>query len=312
MATAGADIIITLGGSISDFPKAWETWCGDVYAIPITDYSILPMDVLEIKVEQVVSWLKAGNKVGMFCIGGHGRTGYFASCVLGKWHPEILDPIVYIRENYCKKVVESTGQIDQIAEFLGNDAIKDNKPSKSYEPFVWDGYSAYAGGGNFVGWDGKTNSVTKSTSMFASDKKDTLINYCCNCGTEITNGNKYYCNACLDKPMYNGTDPVKVSEIKSPRHECECIYCGKYLTEYNESRLFTCVCLLCESLAIEDKAYNDDDSLFPEDNIDVPPAEECIYCHEPIDFKNRSIRWTNVCSRCETIYDVKPANKEAK
>jgi len=58
----------------------------------------------------------SGKKVAIFCIGGHGRTGYFTSLLLGKLGIE--DPIDYLRKNYCEKAVETNCQVEAIANFL--------------------------------------------------------------------------------------------------------------------------------------------------------------------------------------------------
>jgi hypothetical protein len=72
--------------------------------------------------------VREGKKVGIFCMGGHGRTGYFGSLVLGMLGVE--DPIQLLRDEYCKKVVESKEKINQIAAILGKPALKQHKPSK--------------------------------------------------------------------------------------------------------------------------------------------------------------------------------------
>lgn len=87
---------------------------GEIWYYPIRDYSILPDDVATQAVTKIVSALENKKKVGIFCLGGHGRTGYLACLVLGAL--DYADPIRYIRENYCKLAVESNSQIKQIAE----------------------------------------------------------------------------------------------------------------------------------------------------------------------------------------------------
>jgi len=57
---------------------------GEILYYPIKDYETLPNDVLDDLVSKILERLSSGKKVGLFCMGGHGRTGYVASVVLGK------------------------------------------------------------------------------------------------------------------------------------------------------------------------------------------------------------------------------------
>ena len=55
---------------------------GEIVYYPITDYDVLPDDVLDKLAEAAAERLRAGKRVGMFCIGGHGRTALpGAACV---------------------------------------------------------------------------------------------------------------------------------------------------------------------------------------------------------------------------------------
>ena len=106
------DILVPLAecyGSIWD-----KGFRGEIWYYPIRDYSVLPDDVADKAVSRIVSALENKKKVGIFCLGGHGRTGYLACLVLGAL--DYADPIRYVRENYCKLAVESNSQIKQIAE----------------------------------------------------------------------------------------------------------------------------------------------------------------------------------------------------
>jgi len=57
---------------------------GEILYYPIKDYGSLPNDVLDDLISKILDRLSSGKKVGLFCMGGHGRTGYVASVVLGK------------------------------------------------------------------------------------------------------------------------------------------------------------------------------------------------------------------------------------
>lgn len=89
---------------------------GEIVYFPITDYSILPDDVLDRLVDAVVERLRAGKRVGLFCIGGHGRTGYVASCVIYMMLG-VGKPISYLRDHYTYKAVETMEQVHAIERF---------------------------------------------------------------------------------------------------------------------------------------------------------------------------------------------------
>jgi len=109
---------------------------GEVLYYPIEDYGVLPDDVLNDLASKIINRLKCGKKVGLFCLGGHGRTGYVASVVLGKLGWE--DPIGFLRENYCKHAVESNDQIRHISKVL-------DKPELLEEYLTFDRFDDFYG-----------------------------------------------------------------------------------------------------------------------------------------------------------------------
>lgn len=96
--------------------SVWERgFRGEILYCPITDYGILPNDVLEELVRRIVERLRDGKRVAVFCVGGHGRTGYVAACVLfqlGKEHP-----IAFLRQNYSPYAVETEEQEEAVERF---------------------------------------------------------------------------------------------------------------------------------------------------------------------------------------------------
>ncbi len=98
-------------------------WDGEIIYVPITDYKALPMPVLCKYVEKIALLIANGKSVGMFCVGGHGRTGYMATAIL--WTLGIPqeagydDPIQYVRDKYCIKAVESYAQMESLEAFTG-------------------------------------------------------------------------------------------------------------------------------------------------------------------------------------------------
>ena len=113
-------------------------WRGEVMYIPIIDFGVLPADVAVTFAVKIIDHLNAGRKVGMFCVGGHGRTGYMASLVLGLLKRDI-DPIKYIRDKYCSKAIEADEQILQISEILCKPELLKHEPASAYDL----GYSIY-------------------------------------------------------------------------------------------------------------------------------------------------------------------------
>ena len=77
---------------------------------------MLPDDVLRVLVDRICSRLDEGKRVGVFCSGGHGRTGYVAACVLAR--QGIKDPIGYLRTKYSSKAIESEKQIDAVFTYM--------------------------------------------------------------------------------------------------------------------------------------------------------------------------------------------------
>ena len=75
-----------------------------------------------------------GFRVGVYCMGGKGRTGTFLSIMTGlSMQTKMLkrgDPVEYIRKHYCEHAVESVGQLAYINRVTG---LKTKQlPSKTY------------------------------------------------------------------------------------------------------------------------------------------------------------------------------------
>lgn len=103
--------------------KIWDLgFTGEILYYPIKDYDCLPQNILSRCVTEIISRLKT-KKVAVFCMGGHGRTGYIGACILGKMGYD--DPIRAVRNKYCKSAIECNEQIDSIATFLNNPKLSD-------------------------------------------------------------------------------------------------------------------------------------------------------------------------------------------
>ena len=97
--------------------NVWETgFRGEILYFPVTDFGILPRDVLEKLVTAIVERLCAGKRVAMFCVNGHGRTGYAAACVLFRFG-KTKDPVTFLRQNYSLAAVETDEQEREVEWF---------------------------------------------------------------------------------------------------------------------------------------------------------------------------------------------------
>jgi len=104
--------------------RIWSSgWRGDLFYMPIEDFSTLPADVQDWAVNETLDIYQSGKSIAIFCTGGHGRTGYFTSLILGKLGVE--DPIDLLRTNYCEKAVECNSQVDAIAKYLDKPELKE-------------------------------------------------------------------------------------------------------------------------------------------------------------------------------------------
>ena len=95
----------------------WEEgFRGPIVYFPITDCAVLPEDVLDELVDAILGFLRAGKRVALFCVGGHGRTGYVASCVLHRLGIE--NPIAFLRKNYSLSAVETEAQGEAVFRYI--------------------------------------------------------------------------------------------------------------------------------------------------------------------------------------------------
>ena len=132
------DVLVPLDSLDGDI---WNFFNGEIHYWPVTDMSVLPESILIRAIQDITDCLEAGKKVGIFCLGGHGRTGYIAGCVLG--YLGIEDPIGYLREHYCKKAVETRSQAEAIGNFIGNDELADKYFPKSKYGYYYDDFYSW-------------------------------------------------------------------------------------------------------------------------------------------------------------------------
>ena len=79
---------------------------------------------------RMITWLleqiRAGARVHVGCIGGHGRTGMVLAALVAKAKTGVpsSDPIGYARARYCKKAVETDEQIEFLVRHYGALSVK--------------------------------------------------------------------------------------------------------------------------------------------------------------------------------------------
>ena len=125
---------------------------GEILYYPILDFSVLPDEIYSRLIDEIIQKLRLENKkVGLFCLGGHGRTGYVAAGILGQ--EGYADPIKYLREHYCSKAVETNAQIKAISEYLGIPSLYETYKEKynysdilygfDYDTSIYDQYYGF-------------------------------------------------------------------------------------------------------------------------------------------------------------------------
>ena len=120
----GYDIYVGFdhGMDISKQHFPWNK--GQEILFPIKDQNI-PDDGKEFK--KLINWLEKklidGKSIHLGCIGGHGRTG-MVLCALYAQMSKETDAIQYVRENYCKKAVETKQQVKFLMSHYNIDYAK--------------------------------------------------------------------------------------------------------------------------------------------------------------------------------------------
>lgn len=153
----------------------WDLFEGEIHYWPIEDMSSLPSHILKRAVNDIIYCIRRGKKVGMFCLGGHGRTGYLAACVLGKLGVE--DPVQHIHNKYCINAIETYGQYKSIANFLDNPDLLNHYTPTEYDIF---GYG-YGYGWNYPSskWGNDTWGLSSffNTPVHSGVKTDSEFKY---------------------------------------------------------------------------------------------------------------------------------------
>lgn len=114
--------------------------------------------------KKLIDWtaeqLRNKKRVFAGCIGGHGRTGLFLSALTKVMTGE-EDAITVVRENYCKKAVESTNQVLWLVKHFGIKTVSGSDSSTG---------SKGSKGGSLIDWDSWNSSYKESVSDISSHK----------------------------------------------------------------------------------------------------------------------------------------------
>ena len=133
-----ADIFISLdeGAPVFDWEQPWYENTGQRHIrLLIKDMSV-PEDTDDFTacIEYISDKLKKGGKIHVGCAAGHGRTGLFLAALVQYNMGENLkqSAIDYVRENYCKKAVESTLQVLYLHYAFGVDIPESEKSEVAF------------------------------------------------------------------------------------------------------------------------------------------------------------------------------------
>lgn len=124
-----ADIYVGFDHSHHRSEKSYPWEEGESFQFPITDMQA-PKDLGQFKklLNYLEENIRAGKKVHIGCIGGHGRTG----TVLAALYYQMTgsdQAVAYVRKNYCQKAVESEEQVQFLMAHFGQQKVEPTKMS---------------------------------------------------------------------------------------------------------------------------------------------------------------------------------------
>ncbi len=106
--------------------RVWQAgFRGEILYYPIADGGVLPDDVLDALVSAIVCRIRAGKRVAVFCLGGHGRTGYVAACAL--FLLGVAEPMPFLWKRYSASAVETEIQVAAVTRFCQRHAEEAQK-----------------------------------------------------------------------------------------------------------------------------------------------------------------------------------------
>lgn len=162
-----ATIYVGFDQSMRQSTLAYPWEFGNSFLFRIQDGGVPPsVDQTHKLIEWLWNSMMAGNKTHIGCIGGHGRTGLILAALVTHATGE-KDSIAYVRENYCKKAVETQEQVDWLHKHFGITKAPASKPNHGNNKAY--GYSSYATQATLP-WEDKTLApVTSKLSIWGTN-----------------------------------------------------------------------------------------------------------------------------------------------
>lgn len=171
----GKSVVVTPG--LKGLPFKTTDRLTEAVMLPWPDYQPYP-NVQQL--HDVIQWMLAtiakGKVMETGCMGGHGRTGTMASCLLMAANPGMLpaDALMKVRKEHCTKAVESVKQMDQLCEFYelvnGNQDWRKDKNQRRR----WNKLGGSKSGGNKTGFQSST--TVKGNPASGTQSYGTYVN----------------------------------------------------------------------------------------------------------------------------------------
>jgi hypothetical protein len=121
------DIFIGLDGGMQHTKRRYPWEPGLEYLFPIPDMGVPPdLSLFKSLIQYLSEQIMLDKKIFIGCIGGHGRTGLVLSVLVQSIAQE-ADAVTYVREHYCKKVVESSVQVEWLNKNFGITKVSASK-----------------------------------------------------------------------------------------------------------------------------------------------------------------------------------------
>lgn len=98
--------------------RVWEKgFRGEILFYPIAHGSVLPDEILDRLIGEIVERVHAGKRVAILGIGGRGRTCYVAACAL--FQLGVREPEPFLRKNYAPRPLDNPLQAQSVEHFCG-------------------------------------------------------------------------------------------------------------------------------------------------------------------------------------------------
>lgn len=115
----GFDLLVPLDNGFG----AWAPRGVQHQVVPafIEDFQPPPSGFDRFLKDAVIPDLETGDRILVFCLGGHGRTGSVLAGLIALLEPDVEDPVSEIRNRYCPEAVETREQAEWVFALRGQD-----------------------------------------------------------------------------------------------------------------------------------------------------------------------------------------------